>query len=502
MSKALIVTHGNDLEFLNIILNIIDEYRACGIFPEILNMSSVVKRQDAYNRNLLKFSRCESPEKRVLQHLSNSGVKVHNAHDYINPSSATFPSFEIEESVNESIKSTMISKSGNEHPVENRKYIRMSNAFKREANLTFDVVVNLVHAMGPYQQISVVNGRFPYQRAVQQAASYLQIRSMSFERGTYDYSLSPGLSTLDRYLQSKNYWHESFPATNRLIRQEEILSRFDGGSSHPNLINPQSWLEERRTPLGRGNQFNENWNKTISTTNGSRAKSISLFTSSLDEFAELGPEWKEAQWENQWVAFEYLIPIFYERGFEIILRVHPNLRNKHKEERIKVRRTLKGLKLKFPYLKIIDSSSNVDSYNLVENSAAVVVWNSTIGLESSLMGTPTACLSSCEYDLVADVQRWLCKEDVNVTELLESSVDKTKAEKFVSGMYLFDRPLNHLLSHAQLNLENYGRGLPLLANRWAFRGNNRIVNLVSILLPRKLFFFIRKRIRKFPLYKR
>lgn len=502
MSKALIVTHGNDLEFLNIILNIVEEYRKSGISPEILDMSTLVKRQDAFNRRLLKFASCESPEIIVLQYLRDLGITIHNATDYTDQDNLAFPSSEIEDSINESIRSTLISKSGTEHPVQNRKYHRLSKLFKMEAQLTFNAVMNVVLTNGPYEQISVVNGRFPYQRAVQQASKFLQTCAMSFERGTYDHSLQPGLSTLDRYYEGTNYWHENFPTTNRLIRQENILIRFQSGDSDFDRTNPQTWLAERRTPLGRGNQFNENWSLNSSTVEDSKKRFVSLFTSSLDEFAELGPEWKEAKWRDQWEAFEYLIPVLYDRGFEVILRVHPNLRNKHKTERVAVRKILRDFKKKFSYLRVVDSSSNIDSYYLVENAAAVIVWNSTLGLESSLMGTPTACLSSCEYDLIADVHRWLCKDDVDVSKLLDCSVDKSKACIFVSGIYLFDRPLTHLLSRTQLDLKSYGTGLPLLANRWAFRGNNRVINLISILLPRKVLFAARKEMRKLKFYKR
>jgi hypothetical protein len=502
MSKALIVTHGNDLEFLNVVLNIVEEYRKSDISPEILDMSTVVKGQDAFNRRLLKFAGCVSPEITVLEYLRESGITVHDANHYIDQKDLTFPSSEIENSIDESIRSTLISMSGAEHPVQNQKYHRLSNLFKLEAQLTFNAVMNMVLANGPYDQISVVNGRFPYQRAVHQASKYLKIKAMSFERGTYEHLLEPGLSTLDRYLKSTNYWHEDFPTTDRKNRQENILLRFHNGDSGFSRTNPQTWLAERRTPLGRGSQFNENWSKKLISLEDSSKKFISLFTSSLDEFAELGPEWKEAKWKNQWEAFEYLIPLFYDRGYEVILRVHPNLRNKHKTERVTVREVLKEFKKKFTFLKVIDSSSKIDSYNLVENSAAVIVWNSTVGLEASLLGTPTACLSSCEYDLVADVHRWLSKEDVKVNKLLDCAVDKSKAGVFISGVYLFDRPLDHLLPRTRLNLESYGRGLALFSNRWAFRGNNRIPNLISILLPRKVLFAIRKKIRKFKYYKR
>jgi uncharacterized protein YlxP (DUF503 family) len=502
MRKVLIVSHGNDLEFLNIILNLVEECGESGITPEILDMSTVVKSQDAFNRSILKFAHVDSPETIVFQYLKQSGVDVYSANDYIKKGENHFPSNVIEESIDESIRSTLISKSGNEYPVQDRKYRKLSREFKLEAQVTFQVILNIVSSNGPYEEISVVNGRFPYQRAVQQAAIFLKIRSMSFERGTYDHTLQPGLSTRDRYLKSTNYWHEEFPTTNRLIRQEEILRRFQSKDSGFNRVNAQSWLEERRTPLGRGNQFNENWNRSFDSIPYSKKEFIVLFTSSLDEFAELGTEWKEAKWKNQWEAFEYLIPILYEYGFEVFIRVHPNLRNKNKIERRIVRSILKDLQRKFSYLEVAGPSSMVDSYSLVENSLAVIVWNSTIGLESSLMGTPTACLSSCEYDLIADVHRWLSKEAVNVTRLLEGSVDRNKAGIFISGIYLFDKQLIPLLSQTRLNLDQYGRGLPLLANRWAFRGNNRVINLVSILLPRRVLFAVRKKMRILRFYKR
>ena len=502
MFKALIVTHGNDLEFLNIILNIVEEHKKCGITPEILNMSSIVKGQDAFNRKILKFTGLKSPELVVLNYLKESNIAIHDANDYINQEDLTFPSSEIADSINESIKSTLISKSGAEHPVQNRRFQKLSASFRLEALRSFHVVMNVVSVNGPYEQISVVNGRFPYQRAVQQASNFLQIRAMSFERGTYEHTLPRGLSTRDRYFNSSNYWHEDFPTTSRLNRQRNILLRFQSGDPGFSRINPQTWLAERRTPLGRGNQFNESWRTSLSTLEESSEKIVTFFTSSADEFAELGPEWKEAKWKSQWDAFEFLIPLLHNQGFETILRVHPNLRNKHKTERKTVRNALEEFERKFSYLKVIDASSTIDSYCLVEISTAVIVWNSTIGLESSLMGKPTVCLSSCEYDLVADVHRWLSKEDVDVNKLINSSVDISKAGIFISGIYLFDRPLNPLLQHTQLKIERYGRGIALFANRWAFRGNNRITNLMSLLLPRQVLIALRKKIRKIKFYKR
>ena len=495
--KTLIVTHGNDLELLNIVLNLVENYVKLGVKVEVLNMSTVVKIQDAFNRKILKFAHLESPETPVLNFIKESGVPVYQANDYVENVAPKLPLPEIQASIEESIRSTLISMFSVETPPLNRRYMKLKSFFQNEAERTFQAVLNVTSSHGPYREISVVNGRFPYQRSVMEAAKFTNSKALSFERGTYEHSLSRGLSTLDRYFNSTNFWHEEFPATNRLLRQKEILERSCDDSAITRNEKAQIWLNNRSKPNG-SNQFNENWKTQFE----SNKKYVAIFSSSMDEFAELGMEWKEAKWETQWKAFTEIIPLVKQEGYEIILRIHPNLRNKHKSERAFVSSALEDLRLQFPYLKILHASSNIDSYSLVENASAVIVWNSTIGLESSLMGIPTACLSSCEYDLVADVERWLQIENVDMEELFNKSVDISGAATYISGMYMFDRQLLPLLSLTRLELSKYGRGLPLLANRWAFRGNNRPINLVSILLPKSFFFAIRKIVRKISVYRR
>jgi hypothetical protein len=496
LAKVLIITHGNDLEYLNIILNMVESYTNSGNIVEILNMANVVQKQDAYNRSILKCAFIESPEVLVLEYLEDSGLTVYDAGNYVNDTIPALPSNEIKASIEESIRSTLISMSGMENPYLNRRRNKISSNFIIEAERTFQVVLNVLHAHGPYQEISVVNGRFPYQRATLEAAAYMGIRSKSFERGTYERELPVGLSTLGRYYRSINYWHEEFPANYRVRRQQEVLKRLQNDDNTSRNHVAQLWLDERRKP-GGSNQFNANWK----VQPNAMEPYVAFFSSSLDEFAELGPQWKEGEWESQWDAFAQTIPLFNRIGYKVILRVHPNLRNKHKSERASANGVLKNFRLEFPYLEIVNAASKIDSYKLIESASAVIVWNSTIGLESSLMGIPTACLASCEYDLVVDVERWLRKSDVDVHKLLDKSVDSSSAVDFIYSIDFFDRPLKPLLQLTELNLRRYGRGLPLFANRWNLRGNNRPINLISLILPRFLFLAIRKVVRKSSFYR-
>ncbi len=494
--KALIVTHGNDLEIWNIVLNLVESYVKLGVVVEILYMSTVVKFQDAYNRKILKFARVESPEIPVLNFLKESGISVYEATAYVEELNLEFPTSEIQESIEESVRSTLISMFNRETPPINRRYVKLKTYFQSEAKQTFQVILNVSSIHGPFKEINVVNGRFPYQRSVLEAAKFVSSKACSFERGTYESEIPRGLSSLDRYCNSSNFWHEEFPATNRIPRQRELIRRSFHEKASIRDERAHNWLRDRRR-AGGSNIFRENWRRHFKISN----KYVAFFSSSIDEFAELGPEWKEAKWKTQWEAFSELIPLVRDEGYEIVLRIHPNLRNKHKSERNLVRSILKDLCLQFPYLIVIDAGSKVDSYSLVENASAVIVWSSTIGLESSLLGVPTACLGSCEYDLVADVERWLQIGDVDVKKLLKKSVDTSMAATFISGIYMFDKPLLPLLSRTQLEISKYGKGIPLLANRWAFRGNNRLINLISIFLPRHVFIALRKVIRSIVWYK-
>jgi hypothetical protein len=377
----------------------------------------------------------------------------------------------------------------------------LKSYFETQALRTLQTLNDLFIDKGSFQFISVINGRFPYQRAVELFSEMNHVRCNSYERGTYENSFIRGSSTLQKYYLAQNYWHESFRASNRLKKQEKILEL---RQEEKLIIEPkisENWVNNRIAAVNLTHIYNEGWKSYGEDSSSRKQNMVVFFTSSLDEHAELGEEWKEGQWLDQWSAFHHVIKEVERCGIHAILRVHPNLRNKPRSERLSVKNQLNKLRKSFPKLEIIDQDSSISSYNLIRESTAVVVWSSTIGLESVIMGVPTACLNSCEYDLVVNVQRWHTESDVDIPHLLRQKVDANDANIYFAGVNYFDRPQIKYLEELVPNLPLYGKGLALFANRWAFRGNNRITNLISLILPLRFYLSIRRRVRRLPFYR-
>ena len=112
------------------------------------------------------------------------------------------------------------------------------------------------------------------------------------------------------------------------------------------------------------------------------------------------------------------------------------------------------------------------------------------------MGVPAICLSSSEYDLVADVKKWLRKDDVDFAALRNWDVDTTGALKFIAGIFALDHRARQLLPSYGVEPEKFRKGIALFSNKWAMRNNNNVTNLVSIFLPSGVFLKLRKIVRR------
>lgn len=124
---------------------------------------------------------------------------------------------------------------------------------------------------------------------------------------------------------------------------------------------------------------------------------LGIFSSSDWEFAEI--ETDNAQrnimsLENQYSMLqEILNDETLNDRFEIYIRWHPNHRNAgtYEQSRIQLTRNM------FPQIKHISFDENVDSYSLIQCSAVVLVFGSTIGIEAAYSGIPTVLLGNASY---------------------------------------------------------------------------------------------------------
>jgi hypothetical protein len=488
----LIVSHGNDLEYLNIILNVFEDKKHEFEDVNFLDLSSILDDQDTFHRPLLRMVGKTSPDQTVFDHLKSLGCAVYRVRRLKKFESVVeIPAHVISE-IEESVESALISRSGNEFP-ENSKWLRdKSNKYKVEGVISFNSVQDYLIRNPQITEVAVINGRFPCQRGVIEAAKCANISWGSYERGSYEMALPPFSYSAKRYFSAVNYWYAPFPTYARVEKQEAILG-MNLSTEQIHSSDVENWFLLRRQ-AGGTNRFAEEW-KDTADKKFSKGFAV-LFTSSVDEFAELGNSWKEADWKDQWEAFEYLIPLLLSQNYRPVLRVHPNLTNKPAKTRNMTREAINILSNKFPELEVIGPSSPTNSYTLLERADLAIVWISTIGLEASQMGVRTICLSSCEYDLVADVKRWLKEEQVDFEALRNWKVDTTRSLKFIAGLYALDHKAKQLLPNYGVNPYEFAKGVALFSNKWAMRNTNNLANLLSILLPSIVFIRLRKVIRR------
>jgi len=107
----LIVSHGNDLEYLNIVLNIFETQKSFYHEVKFLELSSVLEDQDTFYRPFLKLVGRTSPEETIFTRLEELGYDVYRVTKQRELDSiGVIPACAIE-GIEESIKSASISRS-------------------------------------------------------------------------------------------------------------------------------------------------------------------------------------------------------------------------------------------------------------------------------------------------------------------------------------------------------------------------------------------------------
>ena len=154
-----------------------------------------------------------------------------------------------------------------------------------------------------------------------------------------------------------------------------------------------------------------------------KKRNIVIFNSSEDEFFSISKQFDESVlFPNQYVALKTIFDRFKDsEDIHFYLRIHPNLANVP----YKSHTMLYGLK--YDNVTIINPTSKISSYTLMDNAEKVLVFDSTMGLESSYWGKPVIAMCMCfysGYDIAYEPQ--------NTTELFSLIEDKKLPPKTAS----------------------------------------------------------------------
>ncbi len=125
-------------------------------------------------------------------------------------------------------------------------------------------------------------------------------------------------------------------------------------------------------------------------------RNIAIFNSSEDEFVAISKEIDNGMlFPNQYEALKTIFNHYRENSnIHFYLRIHPNLMD------VPYRSHTALYELQFPNVTIIPPDSPISTYTLMENSEKVIVFNSTMGVESTYWGKPVIGLNHCVFDLV------------------------------------------------------------------------------------------------------
>jgi hypothetical protein len=134
-----------------------------------------------------------------------------------------------------------------------------------------------------------------------------------------------------------------------------------------------------------------------------------FFTSSDDEVTAISSEW-ESKWGNQLHAATEVARIFQTKFREIpslklVIRVHPNLKNKSISSQLAWLKLSIIAKRQFPGVSVILPKDSIDSYSLLDDAKGILVYGTTLGLEAVFEGKNLASLAPLRYDELCKVKQ-------------------------------------------------------------------------------------------------
>ena len=376
---------------------------------------------NTYNQSVLKLFGKRFPDFEFLNFFDSSRI----SYSHISKKNSALASScdELNEEIEEAIKSTLITTFRHSEPeLKLKRAKKFREKIVREVHGLISLFTELFLEDKNISTVVIPNGRFANQKAI-------EITAKNFRKKIYYY---------DKGNSTESVYFRDYPPQARLASQSDALEITKFISSHELSVISKQWLSERSTSNNHSNLFSKIWSDGKIQEDFSAGRTVvGFFSSSQDEFLTLGDEWQIHSWENQWDAFDKFMTQASLLGYSFYLRVHPNLATKSRIEFKEEVSKFKWIQSRHSNLKIFWHDDSVNSYELLKITDVCVVWNSTIGLESSLLGIPTWACAATRYSQVADIKQALSQSEIPM-ESFEWDVDVTGARKFITYLGLRD----------------------------------------------------------------
>ena len=276
-----------------------------------------------------------------------------------------------------------ISRSRNLSPLIDDKFKLFFDQNLINATLTVEAVLVAIFKFNP-DHIVLYNGRLADSRPVWQIAlkQNIPFTTLEYVKGVSKNFKDVYVNSIPHSIDKKTelintYWENS---------KLDYETKCEIGSS---------FFERRRSSLYTGdklytkdqveNLLPNNWDST--------KKNIVIFNSSEDEFAAVGDEFDKYKiFSSQLDGLNFLKNNLRDNPeINITLRIHPNLSD------VQYSYAKELLKLQSDNFYVIDGKSKISSYSLLDNADIVVVFGSTVGVESVFWNKPAVLLAGSNY---------------------------------------------------------------------------------------------------------
>lgn len=432
MSHTAIMIAGYDPAYLRISEFHVRRETAAGNIPVVIDATAISGGGvDSFHRGTLSRFGLDYPGHDLVDRMQKIGARVVDIESVLPEGWGEPLDAEHEEVLAIAVQSALITYFRTDQPDRSRRLVReTSENLTREGRGVYRGF-RAIFADDPAITLAYVpNGRFPHQKMAYLAAKDAGLNILHFEKGE---------SANATYLQNH-------APQNRLATQGAVDPLL--ASLSPAEVDriAEEWLGRRAPSAESSNEFAALWAaglpENLRHLDSAEHKVAGFFTSSQDEFQFLGPEWQLHEWTDQFEAFHQVMLRLEEQGFTCYLRVHPNLATKAQDCFVRERAGIRWLAEQHPDLIVIWHDDVANTYSLLDVTDAVVVWDSTVGLEASARGLPVWTMATSRYGLVADVREVLSPTQLDEDGVVPWSVDKHRAKRFIAYLVLRDAQMD------------------------------------------------------------
>ena len=226
----------------------------------------------------------------------------------------------------------------------------------------------------PMDRVYVFNGRLAPCRAVLRACQSRGVTCFTHERGhdLHHYELFENTTPLDIAYAEKDIHRYWVGAAADLGKRQAMAEKFYLDRARGMEQSWYSFVSHQKKGL-----LPVNWDPS--------RKNLVIFNSSEDEFASIGPEWRNPIYPTQLQGLAKIIESLKGGNgrFHVYLRIHPNLK------KVKNADTEALWSLQADFLTVIAPEDPTSTYALIQNADKVLTFGSTVGIEAVFWGKPS-----------------------------------------------------------------------------------------------------------------